>query len=121
MIGSFVDAHVDITSENMSDILYIANNRLWNCEDMVGYYLDVVANRAYIVMSDVPTYADYQAAQTSNPAPRRRVTLGKDAEQTATGLENLVGGEQAQKLMINGQMYILRGEKLYDATGRLVK
>ena len=117
MIGSFVDAHVDITSENMSDILYIANNRLWNCEDMVGNYLDVVANRAYIVMSDVPEYS----APQQNSAPRRRVTLGKDATQTTTGVDNLNASEQPVKLLINGQIFILRGEKLFDVTGKLVK
>ena len=105
----------------MSDILYIAKNKLWNCEDLVGSYLEVIENRAYIVMSDVPTYADYQAAQTSNPAPRRRVTLGKDAEQVVTGVENLNASEQPVKLLINGQIFILRGEKLFDVTGKLVK
>ena len=117
MIGSFVDAHVDIDEFNKSDILYIANNRLWNCEDMVGSYLDVVANRAYIVMSDVPEYS----APQQNSAPRRRVTLGKDATQTTTGVDNLNASEQPVKLLINGQIFILRGEKLFDVTGKLVK
>lgn len=121
MIGSFVDTQVDIDEENKSNILYIASNKLWNCEDLVGDHLEVVENRAYIVMSDVPTYAEYQAAQTSNPAPRRRVTLGKDAEQVVTGVENLNASEQPVKLLINGQIFILRGEKMFDATGRLVK
>ena len=121
MIGSFANTTLDITEENKCDILYIAQNKLWNCEDLVASDLDVVANRAYIVMSDVPTYAEYQEAQTSNPAPRRRVTLGKNAEQVVTGVENLNASEQPVKLLINGQIFILRGEKLFDATGRLVK
>lgn len=121
MIGSFADANLPITEENKSDILYIAQNKLWNCEDLVGVGLDVVANRAYIVMSGVPTYAEYQEAQTSNPAPRRRVTLGKDATQTATGVDNLNVSETPLKVMIDGQLYIIRGDKMYDATGRLVK
>jgi hypothetical protein len=121
MIGSFANTTLDITEENKSDILYIAQNKLWNCEDLVTSDLKVVNNRAYIVMSDVPTYADYQAAQTSNPAPRRRVTLGKDATQTATGVDNLNVTETPLKVMIDGQLYIIRGDKMYDATGRLVK
>ena len=43
---------------------------------------------------------------------------------TPTGLENggLLNGENdVQKVLINGNLYILRGEKMYDATGRLVK
>ena len=121
MIGSFVNANVDIDEFNKNDILYIANNKLWNCENLVGSHLNVVANRAYIVMSDVPTYAEYQAAQTSNPAPRRRVTLGKDAEQVATGCENVNVSDKPVKMIINGQLFILRGEKMYDAKGQLVK
>ena len=61
------------------------------------------------------------ASQTSNQAPRRRVTLGRNSEQVVTGFENLNAGEQAVKLIIDGKMYILRGEKMYDATGKLVK
>ena len=73
-------------------------------------------------MSDVPTYAEYQAAQTSNPAPRRRVTLGRNAEQVATGIEDVQGDKvQCTKMLINGQLFILRGEKMYDAKGQLVK
>lgn len=113
---------LDITEENKSDILYIAQNKLWNCEDLVTSDLEVVNNRAYIVMSQVPTYADYQAAQTSNPAPRRRVTLGRNAEQVATGIEDVQGDKvQCTKMLINGQLFILRGEKMYDAKGQLVK
>jgi hypothetical protein len=40
----------------------------------------------------------------------------------ATGIGNVQGDEvQSSKLLINGQLFILRGEKMYDATGRLVK
>ena len=113
---------LDITEVNKEDILYISSNKLWNCGDLVGVGLQVVNNRAYIVMSDVPTYAEYQAAQTSNPAPRRRVTLGRNAEQVATGIEDVQGDKvQCTKMLINGQLFILRGEKMYDAKGQLVK
>lgn len=41
---------------------------------------------------------------------------------TGTGVDNVQGNEvQCTKIMRNGTMYILRGEKMYDATGRLVK
>ncbi len=42
-------------------------------------------------------------------------------EQTATGINELNAAEAPVKMIMNGQLYILRGEKLYDATGRLVK
>ena len=122
MIGSFANTTLDITETNKSDILYIASNKLWNCEDLVGIGLEVVANRAYIVMSDVPTYAEYlEAQQNSNNAPRRRVTLGKDEAQVVTGFGELETSETPVKVLINGQIFIIRGEKMFDVTGKLVK
>lgn len=120
MHGYLGDANytLDIDESNKTDIMYIANNRLWNCEDLVGIGLTVVPNRCYIVYSAV---SDLGNNSTPNNGRKRVFIGGASAPQTATGLENLVGGEQAQKLMINGQLYILRGEKLFDATGRLVK
>ncbi len=112
---------LEITEENKSDILYIAQNKLWNCEDLVDGDLKVVNNRAYIVMSEVPTYADYVASQNSNNAPRRRVTLSKDEAQVATGMGEIEASEAPMKVLINGQIFIIRGEKMFDATGRLVK
>ena len=57
------------------------------------------------------------------PAPgRRRVSMDVvGAPQVTTGVGELNADETPVKVMINGQMYILRGEKMYDATGRLVK
>ena len=123
MIGNYAASHLDITDDNKYDILYIAQNKLWNCEDLVESGLILNDHRAYINMSDVPTYAEYEASkQNSNAPSRRRVTLGRNAEQVATGVENVQGDKvQCTKVLINGQLFILRGEKMYDATGRLVK
>ena len=121
MIGNYAASTLAINEDNQHTILYIAENKLWSCENIVGSTLKLNPNRAYINMELVPTYAEYQEAQTSNPAPRRRVTLGKNAEQVVTGVVNLNASEQPVKLLINGQIFILRGEKMFDATGRLVK
>lgn len=75
----------------------------------------VGANRAYIRLGEIGTtpYA---------PAPgRRRIAMGVQNSQVATGMENLNAGEAPMKVMINGQLFILRGENMFDATGRLVK
>ena len=123
MIGNFAASTLAIDENNQHTILYIAQNKLWSCENLVGQNLILNDHRAYIDMTQVPTYANYQASlqEQQNPAPRRRVTLGKDAEQVVTGVENLNASEQPVKLLINGQIFILRGEKMFDATGRLVK
>ena len=58
----------------------------------------------------------------ANPAPgRRRVTLGVNGQQVATGVDQVQGDEVPTKMIINGQLFILRGEKMYDAQGKLVK
>ena len=116
MYGNFEAGTLAITEDNAADILYIAQNKLWTCEDLVGQNLILNEHRAYIKMSAVPSQNNVV------PTPgRRRITLGRNSEQVVTGFENLNAGEQAVKLIIDGKMYILRGEKMYDATGKLVK
>jgi hypothetical protein len=77
----------------------------------------IKAERAYLDMSDPNVEKQYKAPI----AGRRRVALTNNAVQNATGCENINASETPVKMIINGQMYILRGEKMYDATGKLVK
>ena len=115
MHGTFSAFNLSITEENKLDVMYISNNKLWNCGDLVGTGLNVVENRAYIVMSEVPE-------QTSSSAPgRRRITLVTNAEQVATGVDTLNASETPVKVMIDGKLFIIRGEKMFDVTGKLVK
>ena len=41
--------------------------------------------------------------------------------QTATGMDELNASENPVKMLIDGQLFILRGEKMYNANGQLVK
>ncbi len=110
MKGTFVN--LDLTE--LDNVYYFANHALWSCDNLSS--LSVPANRAYVKMDEV------QALQNPNPAPgRRRVVLGVHGEQVVTGVENLNASEQPIKLLINGQIFILRGEKMFDVTGKLVK
>lgn len=72
------------------------------------------ANRAYIRY-------DWLTVGTPVPAPGKRVRTMPLQGQTITGIDELNTSETPAKLMINGQLFILRGEKMYDAQGRLVK
>lgn len=45
----------------------------------------------------------------------------KVIESTPTALDNVETEEPASKILLNNQLFIIRGEKMYDATGRLVK
>jgi hypothetical protein len=77
---------------------------------------NLAANRAYVVLNEV------QPLQEQNPAPGlRRIVLGTNESQVATGVDQVQGDEVPTKMIINGQLFILRGEKMYDAQGKLVK
>jgi len=112
LIGSFTQKSIAQSNDNY--IIY--NNALYfvNSDNVkVGAY------RAYLDMTGVPAYSN--EPQQGN-APRRRVTMAVYGEQVATGIESIQPSEISnQKVLINGQLFILRGEKMYDATGRLVK
>ena len=59
---------------------------------------------------------------SSMPAPgRRRISMSYNGSQVATGVENAEANEAPRKVLINGEMFIIRGEKMYDAKGQLVK
>ena len=60
--------------------------------------------------------------QSTTPAPgRRRITMNVNGEKVTTDIDNLNAGEQPMKVMIDGQIFIIRGEKMFDVTGKLVK
>jgi len=111
MYGTFTA----ITITELTDVYYFAQKALWSCSDLTE--LSVPANRAYVKLSEIPD-------ATTSPAPgRRRITLGVNGAQVATDIEQTSQELRAksQKILIDGQLFILRGEKLYDATGRMVK
>ena len=72
------------------------------------------AYRAYVILNEIQ-------GEEPAPAPGRRVRAIPMQQNGATGFENIEASEKPMKLMIDGQIYILRGEKMYDATGRMVK
>ena len=108
--GSFIQTKITQSDDNY--IIY--NNALYFVNSDNVY---VGANRAYLDMTDVPAYSD----EPQQGAPRRRVVMAVNGQNGATGFENINATEKPMKLMIDGKIYILRGEKMYDATGRLVK
>ena len=110
LIGSF--SQVKIAQSPNNYIIY--NNELYYVNSNNVY---VGANRAYLDMTGVPAYS------SANLAPgRRRVTMAVHGENAAQGIEDVQGDNvQSTKVLINGNLYILCGEKVYDATGRLVK
>ena len=110
MYGTFTDQ----TLTELNDVYYFAQKALWGCADLTS--LSVPANRAYVKLSEV-------GSADPNPAPgRRRISMAVNGEQIATGIENTgFESEAPRKVLINGELFIIRGEKMYDAKGQLVK
>ncbi len=92
---------------------YIVQNNQYR-EILAGATAYILSHRAYIHFAGINTSEPAKA-----PGARRIGISG--APQVVTGVDGLNVGDQPVKLIIDGQMYILRGDKMYDATGRLVK
>lgn len=116
MKGTF--AEVTLMGDQLNNVYYFAGHALWSCVDLTATGLHVSANRAWVVLDEnMPTIS------TSNPAPGRRyIYMGVNGQNAATGFGEVQGDDQqSTKVLINGHLFIRRGEKTYDATGRLVK
>lgn len=104
----------DPGSPAAENVYFVKDHAFWMAKNTgvkIGQY------RCYLQMDEV------QPVSSPNPAPgRRRITLGVQGEQVATGFENTgFESEAPRKVLINGELFILRGEKMYDAKGQLVK
>ena len=107
------EATHNITQDAGYYILY--NNQYWLVSGRAAY---VENYRAYIRLADITP-----SEPTLAPG-RRRISMSVNDTQTTTGVENgeLINGENGvQKVLIDGELFILRGEKMYDAKGQLVK
>jgi hypothetical protein len=70
------------------------------------------AYRAYVIVDEIDPIS------TPSPAPGKKVRsmpLHKDATQ---GFENLEGGEKPIKVLIDGQLYILRDGRMFNSIGQ---
>ncbi|MCQ2313231.1 MAG: InlB B-repeat-containing protein [Paludibacteraceae bacterium] len=113
LYGTFVDYAFDENETDARDaqqLYVISNGTLYLCGTGCGVY----ANRAYI-KSDMINYV------APSGAPRR--TIGRP-NVAPTILENVFGNQPAgkvQKVFIDGQIYIIRDTKVFNAQGQLVK
>lgn len=103
------------TLTELDNVYYFNGHALWSSTNLAE--LNVPANRAWVVIDEhMPNI------NTSAPLPGRRImTMNVNGKNTPTGIDQINSSDSVRKVLINGTMYILRGEKLYDATGRLVK
>ena len=73
----------------------------------------VNANRAYLVMNEVPVGAPQQMPG------RRYISMDAKGENAATGLDNITNGENTViKTIENGQLIIIRNGEKFNAQGQ---
>ena len=110
--GTFVDIDADAFALLSGDVYLLINNAIR--PRTTGNFLN--ANRAYIL------YNELDPLPAAGFAPGKRVRAIPMQGQTATGMDNVQGDDvQCTKVLIDGQMYILRANRMYDVTGKLVK
>lgn len=103
---------------NATGIYMLYNNQVLHSTNPAS---SLPANRAYLQISEIPGY--------NNPgyipaAPKyRRISTGFNGVNTATGMDEITNYQSpiTNKVLIDGQIFIIRGEKMYDVTGKLVK
>jgi len=119
MYGTFDNIEFTPNTPASENIYYFSGTHIWKIDDFT-VNITVPAYRCYVNYEEFKNYPVSAA-----PLPgRRRMSIGVNGKNTPTGIENgeLLNGENGvQKVLINGELFILRGEKMYDATGRLVK
>ena len=115
MKGTFNE--VTLMGDQLNNVYYFAGHALWSCVDLTSTGLHVSANRAWVVIDE-----NMPSVNTSAPMPGRRImTMNVNSKTTPTAIDQVNSSEAVRKVILDGTLYILRGEKLYDATGRLVK
>lgn len=115
MYGTFED--IKFYPATDQNIYYFSGHSIWAVKKNTAN-VELPAYLCYVKMDEFLA----SPVPDANPAPgRRRVTLGVNGQQVATGVDQVQGDEAPTKMIINGQLFILRGEKMYDAQGKLVK
>ena len=89
---------------------------------LLGNGTNVAHERAHVQIKNGQLDCPNPPASLPALAPgARRVVAGATGINTATGVDQVQGDNVPTKMIINGQLFILRGEKMYDAQGKLVK
>lgn len=112
--GTFEDMDAAALAAACTNMYMLSNNQICSVTHYNGNFL--LAFRAYI---DDDAMIDVSSAP--QPAPGRKVKSVPMQGNVATGIDDARTSMQATKMLIDGQLFIIYGEKMYDATGSLVK
>ena len=107
LYGTFTEI-VDVAAVHTDKDEYILTDGLirkceLNCK--------VPANRAYIVLDKIST------EQTPAPVNRRRISMSVHGENGTTGLDNIMTTDAPAKVIVNGQLIIIRNGEKYNVQG----
>lgn len=112
---------LDLIQENQSDL---ANNDFraasaWASRNQDNTFFVLSKNLLYkytgTAMKEHKAYLE--VAAPAHQAPQRIVMRFAEPQ----GFENIKATEKAQKVMVDGQIYIIRGERVYNMQGQIVK
>ena len=106
--GTFVDMNHAALEAAGNQVYLMYQNAL----HPLGTNNHLDANRAYLLFEELVP---------GTPAPGRQVKRMPMHTNITTGIENIEASDRPTKMLIDGKMFIRCSEKLYDATGSLVK
>ena len=108
LYGTFTEI-ADVAAVHTDEDEYILTDGLIRkCESNCK----VPANRAYIVLDEIST------EPTPAPVNRRRISMSVHGENGTTGLDNIMTTDAPAKVIVNGQLIIIRGGVKYNVQGQ---
>lgn len=94
---------------------YDGYERLWLYDNQTDSYTEIRANNVYYFGSNTEDLQQRFEIVDTNP------NIPDSGPGTATGVDNVKHAADAQKLLIEEKLYIIKNGRVYDATGRLVR
>ena len=102
----------DMVDAELDGMYMVQNNKIVKC---AATGCNIPANRAYFNGTELEALG---VPPTPMPG-RRRITMGAESENTATGVEGIIVPEgQTIKVISNGQLIIIRNGQMYNAQGQ---
>ena len=109
--------HLDAVASNNAEVLYeiIGEEGILKYDNQAKTLTAMAAGTttilAYTEENDIYNAAEYQYT----------ITVVLDSNPSTNITNTTINGEKAQKIFVNGKLYIIRNNKWYDTTGKLVK
>ena len=109
--------HLDAVASNNAEVLYeiIGEEDILKYDNQAKTLTAMAAGTttilAYTEENDIYNAAEYQYT----------ITVVLDSNPSTNITNTTINGEKAQKIFVNGKLYIIRNNQWYDTTGKLVK